>query len=99
MLVVALVNFGVKNQVPQVSFKIVVGDLISFLTFVYDMKLFVSDLIFGSIFQFQEPSFILLSGLINFGVTNQVPQVFFKLVAGHLMLVLSYEFADIIFFE
>ena len=27
MCVVVLINFGVKNQVPQVSFKIVVGDL------------------------------------------------------------------------
>ena len=27
ILVVVLINFGVKNQVPQVSFKIVVGDL------------------------------------------------------------------------
>ena len=27
MLVVVLINFGVKNQVPQASFKIVVGDL------------------------------------------------------------------------
>ena len=27
MLVVVLINFGVKNQVSQVSFKIVVGDL------------------------------------------------------------------------
>ena len=27
MLVVVLVNFGVKNQVPQFSFKIIVGDL------------------------------------------------------------------------
>ena len=26
MLVVVLINLGVKNQVPQVSFKIVVGD-------------------------------------------------------------------------
>ena len=26
MFVVVLINFGVKNQVPQVSFKIVVGD-------------------------------------------------------------------------
>ena len=37
--------------------------------------------------------------LINFGVKNQVPQVFFKLAAGDLMLVSSYEFADIIFCE
>ena len=29
MLVVVPINFGVKNQVPQVSFKIVVGDLMS----------------------------------------------------------------------
>ena len=29
MLVVVLVNFGVKNQVPQVSFKIVVRDFMS----------------------------------------------------------------------
>ena len=29
MLVVVLINFGVKNQVPQVSFKIVAGDLMS----------------------------------------------------------------------
>ena len=28
-LVVVLINFGVKNQVPKVSFKIVVGDLMS----------------------------------------------------------------------
>ena len=26
MLVVVLINFGVKNQVPQVSFKIIAGD-------------------------------------------------------------------------
>ena len=100
MLVARLINFGVKNQVPHVSFKIVAGDLISFLTFGSDMNLFGTDIIlFGSIFKFQEPLIILVAGLINFGVTNQVPQVFFKLVAGHLMLVLSYEFADIIFFE
>ena len=34
LLVAVLINFGVKKQVPQVSFKIVVGDLISFHTFV-----------------------------------------------------------------
>ena len=45
MLVAALTNFGVKNQVPQVSFKIVVGDLISFKTFGYDMELFGYDII------------------------------------------------------
>ena len=29
MLVASLINFGVKNQVPKVSFEIVVGDLMS----------------------------------------------------------------------
>ena len=88
MLEVALINFGVKNQVPQVSFKIVVGDLISFLTLGSDMNrfgpnLFGSNMIlFGSIFKFQERSVMLVVDLINFGVTNQVPQVFFKLVPG-----------------
>ena len=68
--------------------------------FGYDMILFGSDLIlFGSSFKFQEPSVILVAGLINFGVTNHVPQVFFKLVVGDFMLVSSYEFANMIFCE
>ena len=58
---VVLINFGVKKQVPQVSFKIAAVDLISFHTFGYDMNLFGfvmilfgSDLIlFGSNFRFQ----------------------------------------------
>ena len=86
MLVAALINFGVKNQVQQVCFKIVAGDLISFLTFVSDLNLFGSYLIlFGSFFKFQEPSFMLVAGLINFGVINQVPQVSFKTDAGDLI--------------
>ena len=40
-----------------------------------------------------------VASLINFGVKNQVPQVFFKLATGDLMLVSSYEFDDIIFCE
>ena len=55
-------------------------------------------ILFGSNFKFQEPSVMLVAGLINFGVTNQVLQVFFKLV-GDSMLVSSYEFADMIFCE
>ena len=105
MLVASLINFSVKNQVLQVSFKIAAGDLISFHTlgcdmklFGYDMILFLFDMIlFFSSFKFQEPSFMLVAGLTNFGVTNQVPQVSFKLVAGDLMLVFYYEFVDIIF--
>ena len=42
---------------------------------------------------------MLIVGLINFDVTNQVPQVSFKLAVGDLMLLFSYEFADIIFCE
>ena len=54
MLVAFLINFGVKNQVPQVSFKIDAVDLMSFNTFGYDMKLFGYDMIlFGSIFKFR----------------------------------------------
>ena len=40
---------------------------------------------------------MLVAGLINFGVTNQVPQVFCKFVAGDFMLVSSYEVVDIVF--
>ena len=57
MLVAVLIKFGVKKQVPQVSFKIVARDLISFNNFGSDMDLFGSDMIlFGSIFQVHEPS-------------------------------------------
>ena len=65
-------------------------------TLEYDINLFGSDMIlFGSRFKFQEPPTMLEAGLINFGVTNQVPQVFFKLVVGDMILVFSYEFVDI----
>ena len=64
------------------------------------MKLFRYDLffdmiIFGSYFKIQELTILLLIGFINFGVTNQAPQVSFNFVVEDLMLVLSYEFADI----
>ena len=42
---------------------------------------------------------MLVAALTNFGVKNQVPQVFFKFVVGDLMLVSSYEVDDILFFE
>ena len=65
-----------------------------------DMILFGSDLIlFGLVFNFQELSVMLVVAVINFGVKNQVPQVFFKFAAEDLMLASSYEFADIIFCE
>ena len=40
---------------------------------------------------------MLVAALIKFGVKNQVPQFSFQVVVGDLMLVLFYEFADIIF--
>ena len=78
MLVASLTNFGVKNQVSQVSFKIVIGNLMEFHTFGYYMNLFGSDMIlfrydmisFGSNFIFQELSFMLVVALTNFGVKN-----------------------------
>ena len=66
----------------------------------YDMKLFVSNMIlFCSRFKFQKPLVILVYILINFGVKNQVPKVYFKITARDLMSVFSHEFADIIFCE
>ena len=53
-------------------------------------------ILFGSIFQFHELLVLLVAGLINFGVKNQVPQFPFEVVAGDLMSVFFYEFADII---
>ena len=42
---------------------------------------------------------MLLATITNFGVKNQVLQVFFKFVAGDLVLVSYYEVADILFCE
>ena len=42
---------------------------------------------------------MLVVGLIRFGVTNQVPQFFFKFAAGDLVLVSSSEVADILVCE
>ena len=93
LLVFFLINFGVKKQVSQVSFKIVARDLISFHTFGsnmelfgYDMILFIYDMVLiGSIFYFHELSVLLVDVLINFGVKKQVPQVSFKIVVGDLI--------------
>ena len=41
---------------------------------------------------------MLVDGLIKFGVKNQVPQFAFEVVAGYLMLVLFYDFVDIMFY-
>ena len=55
ILLVAVVINGVKKQIPQVSYKTVAGDFISFHNFGYFMNLFRSDLLsdlilFGSYF-------------------------------------------------
>ena len=42
---------------------------------------------------------MLVASLTNSGVKNQVPQFLFKNVVGNLVLVSSYEVADILFFE
>ena len=63
------------------------------------MVLFGYDMILlRSIFQFQELPVLLVVGLINFGVKNQVPKVSFEIGAGNLMSVFFYDFDDIIFF-
>ena len=68
------------------------------------MNLFGSDLftdliILGSCFKIQEITVLLVTGFINFGVTNQAPQVSLNFDVEYSMLVLSYEFSDIRFFE
>ena len=63
------------------------SDLISYLT------------LFGSNFKIQYLSVMLLVTLTNPSVKNQVSQFFFNFAAGDLMLVSSYEVADILFFE
>ena len=104
LLVDGFINFGVTNQVPQVSFKIVAGDLISLHSFGSDMNLFGYDLfydmiIFGSGFNIQELTVFLVTGFINFGVTNQALQVSFNFDVEDSMLVFYYEIADIRFCE
>ena len=76
-------------------------------TFGYDMNLFESDImlfgsdlvLFPSNFKLQEHSVMLVAALTNFGVKNQVPQVFFRFVVGDLMSVSSYEVSAMLFFE
>ena len=68
------------------------------------MNLFGSDLfsyliIFGSGFNIQEIIVLLVTCFINFGVTNQAPQVSLNFVVEDSMLVFSYEIDDIIFCE
>ena len=60
MLVPILINFGVKNQVPQFSFEVVAGDLMSILFYeFYDIKFYVSLYILEIILYFRIDPFIL----------------------------------------
>ena len=60
----------------------------------------ISDLIlFGSYFEIQYLSVMLVVSLTNSGVKNQVPHFLFNFAAGDLVLVSSYEVADILFCE
>ena len=62
--------------------------------------IYFSDLIiFGLGFNIQDILVFLVTGFINFGVTNQAPQVFFNFVAEDSMLVFSYDIDVIIFCE
>ena len=69
-----------------------------------DVDLIASDLFYDLIicdsrFNIQDLIVLHVTGFINFGVTNQAPQVSFNFVVEDSMLVLSYEFVDIIFCE
>ena len=64
------------------------------------MNLFGSDLfsdmiICGSVFNIQQFLVFLVTGFINFGVTNQAPQISLNFVVEDSMLFLSYEVADV----
>ena len=90
-----------KKQVPQVSFKTTAGDLISFHSFGSVMNPFISDIIydlilFGSNFKIQYLTVLLEASLTIFGVKNRVPHFLFKTTDGDLVLVSSYEVADIL---
>ena len=61
--------------------------------FGYDLFSYL--IICGSGFKIQELTVFLVTGFINFGVTNQGPQVSFNFDVEDSMLVLYYEIADI----
>ena len=61
--------------------------------------LFSDIILFGSVFNIQELTVLLVTAFINFGVTNQAPQVSFNFVVEDSMLVFSYEISDIRFCE
>ena len=91
-------NFEGENYASTISVENTLGSNMNL--FGYDMILFGYYLILiGSIFQFHELLVLLVAGLIDFGVKNQVPKVSFEIVVGDLMSIFSLEFADIMFCE
>ena len=110
-LVAVLINFGVKKQVPKISFKgFEEGENCASTSSVEhtpgsDMEFIGSDIILflyyiiflGS--RVQEISLLLVAVLINFGVKKQVPKISFKSFLGDLILFFSHEFSDIIFYK
>ena len=103
LLVAVLINFGVKNQVLQVSLKIVDVDLMSFHTFGSDMNLFGYDMIlfgydmilFGSNFTFSHSC----SCSHQFWCEKSSTAVLLQFCSWDFVLVSSYEFDDILFCE
>ena len=65
----------------------------------FGFDLFYDLIIFGSGFNIQELTVFRVIGFINFGVTNQAPQGSLNFIVEDSMLVISYEFYDIIFCE
>ena len=101
MLLLVLINFGVKNQVPQVSFKIVVGDLMSVFS-----NEFVDIILCGSLLIFEATSYY---GAQEFILHSPRPSLPFYLTTcssphrtskdgdimhshGHFLLTLGYDF-------
>ena len=56
-------------------------------------------ILFGSYFKIQNHLVMLVAALTNSGVKNQVPHFLFKTDDGDLVLVSSYEVADILLFD
>ena len=103
MLVVVLINFGVKNQVPKVSFKVVVGDLMSiFFDEFADIISCESLLILEAILDYGAQAFTLhipMTSLPSYLITCSSPYITSKdgdilHLPGHLLLTLAADFTS-----
>ena len=102
-MLVALINFGVKNQVPQVSFKIVVGDLMSFFSHEFaDIILFVIGYFRIYISYYGAQSFTLhinRTSLPSYSITWSSPHITSKdgdilHLSRHLLLIVGADFTS-----